>query len=93
MEFIQLNELQLNKMDDHYMKLNFERTIELIDTLIQMRLRLKHLLGKNVQSMLKLGRARCGYGSRTFKRYPITEYEPKKIKMAITGNGNASKNK
>ena len=34
MEFIQLNELQLNKMDDHYMKLKriFERTIELIDT-------------------------------------------------------------
>jgi crossover junction endodeoxyribonuclease RuvC len=46
---------------------------------------------KNVQSMLKLGRAVGGYGCRTSRDIPITEYEPKKIKMAITGNGNASK--
>jgi crossover junction endodeoxyribonuclease RuvC len=36
--------------------------------------------------MLKLGRARSSYGSWTSRDIPITEYEPKKIKMAITGN-------
>ena len=45
MEFIQMNELLLKKYDDHYLKLKliFERTIELIDTSIQMKLLLKHL--------------------------------------------------
>ena len=48
--------------------------------------------GKNVQSMLKLGRVQGMVMSISFsKGIPITEYEPKKIKMAITGNGNASK--
>jgi hypothetical protein len=48
MEFIQLNELQLNKMDDHYMKLKriFERTIELIDTHHLMKLQLAPFFGK-----------------------------------------------
>jgi crossover junction endodeoxyribonuclease RuvC len=45
----------------------------------------------NVQSMLKLGSAVGGNGCWTSRDIPITEYEPKKIKMAITGNGNASK--
>ena len=60
MEFIQLNELQLNKMDDHYMKLKriFERTIELIDTYHPDEIAIEApFFGKNVQSMLKLGRA------------------------------------
>ena len=48
--------------------------------------------GKNVQSMLKLGRVQGMVMSLAFsKSIPIAEYEPKKIKMAITGNGNASK--
>ena len=48
--------------------------------------------GKNVQSMLKLGRAQGVAMSAALSReIPITEYMPKKIKMAITGNGNASK--
>ena len=60
MEFIQLNELQLNKMDDHYMKLKriFERTIELIDTYHPDEIAIEApFFGKNVQSMLKLERA------------------------------------
>ena len=55
MEFIQLNELQLNKMDDHYMKLKriFERTIELIDTYHPDEIAIEApFFGKNVQSML-----------------------------------------
>ncbi|MDO9274930.1 MAG: crossover junction endodeoxyribonuclease RuvC, partial [Lutibacter sp.] len=48
--------------------------------------------GKNVQSMLKLGRAQgVAMAAGLSREIPITEYSPKKIKMAITGNGNASK--
>jgi crossover junction endodeoxyribonuclease RuvC len=48
--------------------------------------------GKNVQSMLKLGRAQGVAMAAALNRdIPITEYEPRKIKMAITGNGAASK--
>ena len=95
MEFIQLNELQLNKMDDHYMRLAriFERTIELIDTYHPDEIAIEApFFGKNVQSMLKLGRAQgVAMAAGLSRQIPITEYEPKKIKMAITGNGNASK--
>ena len=95
MEFVQLNELQLNKMDDHYMRLKriFERTIELIDTYHPDEIAIEApFFGKNVQSMLKLGRAQgVAMAAGLSRQIPITEYEPKKIKMAITGNGNASK--
>ncbi len=48
--------------------------------------------GKNVQSMLKLGRAQgVAIASAMTNGLAITEYSPKKIKMAVTGNGNASK--
>ena len=48
--------------------------------------------GKNVQSMLKLGRAQgVAMAAGLSREISITEYSPKKIKMAITGNGNASK--
>ena len=48
--------------------------------------------GKNVQSMLKLGRAQgVAMAAALSRDVPITEYEPRKIKMAITGNGAASK--
>ena len=48
--------------------------------------------GKNVQSMLKLGRAQgVAIAAALSRDIPITEYEPRKIKMAITGNGAASK--
>ena len=48
--------------------------------------------GKNVQSMLKLGRAQgVAMAASLHREVPITEYSPKKVKMAITGNGNASK--
>jgi len=48
--------------------------------------------GKNVQSMLKLGRAQ-GVAIAAAMRHGIevTEYSPKKVKQSVTGNGNASK--
>ena len=95
MEFLQLNELQLSKYDDHYkrLKLIFERTIELIDTFHPDEIAIEApFFGKNVQSMLKLGRAQgVAMAAGLSREIAITEYAPKKIKMAITGNGNASK--
>lgn len=95
MEFLQLNELDLKKLDNHYLKLQriFERTIELIDTYNPDEIAIEApFFGKNVQSMLKLGRAQgVAMAAGLSRQIAITEYEPKKIKMAITGNGNASK--
>lgn len=95
MQFLQLNELQLSKYDDHYVRLKqiFERTIHLIDTYHPDEIAIEApFFGKNVQSMLKLGRAQgVAMAAGLSRQVPITEYSPKKIKMAITGNGNASK--
>ena len=95
MEFLQLNELQLSKFDDHYVRLKhiFERTVELIDTYHPDEIAIEApFFGKNVQSMLKLGRAQgVAMAAGLSRQVPITEYSHKKIKMAITGNGNASK--
>lgn len=95
MHFIQMNELQLSKYDDHYVKLKliFERTMELIDNYHPDEIAIEApFFGKNVQSMLKLGRAQgVAMAAGLSRQIPITEYLPKKIKMAITGNGNASK--
>ncbi|MBU3822000.1 crossover junction endodeoxyribonuclease RuvC [Flavobacteriaceae bacterium XHP0103] len=95
MQFMQLNELDLKKYDDHYLKLKliFERTIELIETHHPDEIAIEApFFGKNVQSMLKLGRAQgVAMAAGLSRQIPITEYSPKKIKMAITGNGNASK--
>ena len=95
MKFLQLNELHLKKYEDHYLKLKliFERTVELIDTFHPDEIAIEApFYGKNVQSMLKLGRAQgVAMAAGLSRQIPITEYSPKKIKMAITGNGNASK--
>ena len=93
--FLQLIELQLSKYSDHYVKLKliFERTIELIETFHPDEIAIEApFFGKNVQSMLKLGRAQgVAMAAGLSRDIPITEYSPKKIKMSITGNGNASK--
>tara|TARA_B100000029_G_scaffold426676_1_gene435702 strand:+ start:740 stop:1291 length:552 start_codon:yes stop_codon:yes gene_type:complete len=95
MELIQMNELNLIKYKDHYLKLKlvFERTIELIDNYNPDEIAIEApFFGKNVQSMLKLGRAQgVAMIAGLTREIPITEYSPKKIKMSITGNGNASK--
>jgi len=95
MEFIQMNELHLKKYDNHYLKLKliFERTLELIDTHHPDEIALEApFFGKNVQSMLKLGRAQgVAMAAGLSREIPVTEYAPRKIKMAITGKGTASK--
>jgi crossover junction endodeoxyribonuclease RuvC len=95
MHFLQMNELLLQKIADPYVKLKmiYERTIELIDHYHPDEMALEApFFGKNVQSMLKLGRAQgVAMAAGLARQVPVTEYLPKKIKMAITGNGNASK--
>ncbi|MGY5352610.1 crossover junction endodeoxyribonuclease RuvC [Wenyingzhuangia sp. IMCC45533] len=95
MEFVQMNELILSKYSDPYVKLRliFERTLELIDTYHPDEMALEApFYGKNVQSMLKLGRAQgVAMAAGLSRDIPVTEYMPKKIKMSITGSGSASK--
>jgi crossover junction endodeoxyribonuclease RuvC len=95
MKLIQMHELQLKKYDNHYLKLQqiFERTLSLIEEYNPDQIAIEApFFGKNVQSMLKLGRAQgVAMAAGLYREIPITEYSPKKIKMAITGNGNASK--
>jgi crossover junction endodeoxyribonuclease RuvC len=81
--------------DDHPLKLKriFERTLSLIDEFVPDELAIEAPFhGKNVQSMLKLGRAQgVAMAAGLHREVPIVEYAPKKVKMAITGNGNATK--
>ncbi len=95
MSFMLLNELNLKKLNNHYLKLNhiFNRTVEIIDNYNPDEIAIEApFFGKNVQSMLKLGRAQgVAMAAGLSRQIPITEYSPKKIKMSITGNGNASK--
>lgn len=90
MKFIQLNELKLKKYDDHYLRLKhiFERTIELIDQYNPDEIAIEApFFGKNVQSMLKLGRAQgVAMAAGLSREIAITEYSPKKNK-----NGNYRK--
>lgn len=94
-ELIVMGVLKLNKMDDHYMRLHriFERVTGLIKQYLPDEMAIEApFYGKNVQSMLKLGRAQgVAMAAALNFQVPITEYEPRKIKMAITGNGAASK--
>jgi crossover junction endodeoxyribonuclease RuvC len=87
--------LKLEKYSDHALKLKkiFERTLGLIEEYTPDELAIEApFYGKNIQSMLKLGRAQgVAMAAALYKDIPIFEYSPKKIKQAITGNGNASK--
>lgn len=95
MELLSLHELILKKYPNHETKLKyiFDKTLALIDEYHPDEVALEApFFGKNVQSMLKLGRAQgVAMAASLYRNIPITEYSPKKVKMAITGNGNASK--
>lgn len=95
MKLVAIDELILKKYSNHEIKLKkiFDRTLALIDEFHPDEVALEApFFGKNVQSMLKLGRAQgVAMAASLHREVPITEYSPKKVKMAITGNGNASK--
>jgi len=87
--------LYLHKYNDAFKKLQliFEKVQSLIDTYHPDELSIEApFYGKNVQSMLKLGRAQgVAIAAAVSKSVPAFEYSPKKIKQSITGSGNASK--
>jgi crossover junction endodeoxyribonuclease RuvC len=94
-ELIAIGAIDLSKFDDHYLKLKyiFERTAGIIDEYHPDELAIEApFFGKNVQSMLKLGRAQgAAIAAALTRSLPIFEYAPRKIKMSITGQGAASK--
>ena len=87
--------IDLRKLGDSYLKLGriFERVTGIIDEYLPDELAIEApFFGKNVQSMLKLGRAQgVAIAAAIHHDIPIHEYAPLKIKMAITGQGQASK--
>jgi crossover junction endodeoxyribonuclease RuvC len=92
---LQFGVIHLSKYAEHALKLKkiFDRVLSLIDEYHPDEVALEApFFGKNVQSMLKLGRAQgVAMSAALFREIPITEYAPKKIKQSVTGNGNASK--
>ncbi|MDH6353893.1 crossover junction endodeoxyribonuclease RuvC [Dysgonomonas sp. PH5-45] len=94
-EMMAMGVLQLSKYDDHYLKLRriFERVLGLVEEYLPDELAIESpFFGKNVQSMLKLGRAQgVAMAAALSRDIPIFEYAPLKIKMSITGNGKAAK--
>ncbi|MDM8233795.1 crossover junction endodeoxyribonuclease RuvC [Phocaeicola barnesiae] len=90
-----LGVIDLRKCKDPYLKLKhiFERVQGIIASYLPDELAIEApFFGKNVQSMLKLGRAQgVAIVAAVSRDIPVTEYAPLKIKMAITGNGQASK--
>lgn len=94
-EFITMGIIELHKMKDHYQRLEhiFTRVCQIIEAYHPTEVALESpFYGKNVQSMLKLGRAQgVAMAAGLSHSLPIFEYAPRKIKQAITGNGNASK--
>lgn len=94
-EVIAMGAIQLSRFEDHYLRLRriFDRVTALVDQYHPDEMALEApFFGKNVQSMLKLGRAQGVAMAAALERdVPIAEYEPRKVKQAITGNGAASK--
>lgn len=94
-ELISLGVVKMNNIDDHTLKLQriFEKTVALIDNYKPDCLAIEApFYGKNIQVMLKLGRAQgVAMAAALSRNVVITEYAPRKIKQSITGNGNATK--
>jgi crossover junction endodeoxyribonuclease RuvC len=95
LHLLQYGVIHLKKYARHEQKLEkiFERMIGLIDQYAPDEMALEApFFGKNVQSMLKLGRAQgVAMAAALSRQIPIIEYAPKKVKQSVTGNGNASK--
>lgn len=95
LKVLQFGVIRLEKYSGHELKLKkiFERVSGLIEEFSPDEIALEApFYGKNVQSMLKLGRAQgVAMASALHYEIPISEYAPKKVKQSVTGNGNASK--
>ena len=95
LSLLRMGVLKLKEYDNQALKLKkiFERVLEIIDEYHPDELAIEApFFGKNVQSMLKLGRAQgVAMAAALYRDIPIFEYSPRKIKQSITGNGAASK--
>ncbi|HTN36259.1 MAG TPA: crossover junction endodeoxyribonuclease RuvC [Arachidicoccus sp.] len=95
MELLSMGTLLLSSYKDIYMRL--EKIHSTVDQLIRLHQPTTFAIeapffGKNVQSMLKLGRAQgVAIAAAMQHHLEVTEYAPKKVKQSVTGNGNASK--
>lgn len=87
--------IKLLSSDDHFLRIKkiFEATLKLIDEYHPDELAIEApFYGKNIQSMLKLGRAQgAAISAALYRSVPVFEYAPRKIKLSITGRGAASK--
>ena len=95
MKLLTMGVINLKKLENQALKLKkiFERVLEIVNEYHPDELAIEApFFGKNVQSMLKLGRAQgVAMAAALYREIPIFEYSPKTIKQTITGNGNASK--
>ncbi|MFI3330575.1 MAG: crossover junction endodeoxyribonuclease RuvC [Rikenellaceae bacterium] len=94
-ECVCLGDIELHKYTDPYLKLArlFTRVSELIDSFAPDEVALESpFFGQNVQSMLKLGRAQgVAMAAALAKGLTVSEYAPRRVKQAVTGQGAASK--
>ena len=94
-QLLTMGVIHLHKLKDHGQKLEriYSRCIQLIEEYHPDEMAIEApFFGKNVQSMLKLGRAQgVAIAASISKQVPYCEYAPRKIKQSITGSGNASK--
>lgn len=92
---IAMGVIELSRAESHYLRLRhiFDRVLALVEGFLPDEMAIEApFFGKNVQSMLKLGRAQgVAMAAALSRDVPIAEYEPRKIKQAITGSGAASK--
>ena len=92
---LDFGEINMSKIKDHSLKLDkvYKSIIEIIEAHKPDEIAIEApFFGKNVQSMLKLGRAQgVAMAATLVKGLPIEEYSPRKIKQSITGNGASSK--
>jgi len=95
LSILRMGVLKLGKLDNQALKLKkiFERMLEIIEEYKPDEMAIEApFYGKNVQSMLKLGRAQgVAMAAALYRDIPIFEYAPRTIKQTITGNGSASK--
>jgi crossover junction endodeoxyribonuclease RuvC len=95
LHLLQFGVFHLAKYSGHELKLKkiFERVSGIIEEFKPDEVAIEApFYGKNIQSMLKLGRAQGVAMAAVLSRgIPIVEYAPKRVKQSVTGNGNASK--
>jgi crossover junction endodeoxyribonuclease RuvC len=95
LELISFGAKRFARKDSQLLRLKsiFQNTLELIDEFLPDEMAIEApFYGKNVQSMLKLGRAQgVAMAAALYRRIEVFEYSPRRIKQSITGNGNASK--